>query len=329
MNALALLIALCSSSCTTPVQSDVSFLGKAGKLVGTISIPQTGGRHPGVVLVAGSGPSRRSMLEPFAKHFQELGFVTLVFDKRGCGGSDGDWTSASLDDLADDASTAFTYLLSRPEIEPSKVGVWGVSQAGWVVPRMIGRISNPAFAVVLTGGGMTPREVEMVGYRNSLKRLGADAEGTTRAESLIKKYLDWLSSGIGRDSLVADIARAKSEPWYQAVNLEGVLPSEAARPQWEWVAKYDPLPDIAKMKLPVLVVLGAKDTLGDAKRSSEGWRKGLETAGNKQFRIEVIEEMGHAGRVGMGHGPENPMSTQYVQLLQNWVAELIYHGGIE
>src|SRR5206468_1660261 len=82
-----------------------------------------------------------------------LGLVALAFDKRGSGESQGDWTDASLDDLAGDATAAMAFLAARPEVDPARIGVWGVSQAGWVVPLLAGRAQRPAFSIVVTGGG--------------------------------------------------------------------------------------------------------------------------------------------------------------------------------
>ena len=149
------------------------------------------GQKVGPLLLGGSGPAPREPLMVYARHFASLGLVALAFDKRGSGESQGDWTDASLDDLAGDATAAMAFLAARPEVDPARIGVWGVSQAGWVVPLLAGRAQRPAFSIVVTGGGATPREIEMFGYRSALEAGQVPASDRAKAEALLVKYFSW------------------------------------------------------------------------------------------------------------------------------------------
>jgi dienelactone hydrolase len=70
-------------------------------------------------------------LERFAQAFAAAGFVVLVHDHRNFGASGGDlrgdvdpWRQIA------DWRRAISYLEARPEVDPSRIGLWGTSYAG-------------------------------------------------------------------------------------------------------------------------------------------------------------------------------------------------------
>jgi len=90
-------------------REDVRFSNGDIQLSGTLISPATRGRHPAIILVHGSGPENREYMLPFARFLIRHGVAVLGYDKRGVGGSTGDWNTASFDDLAGDVVAAFAY----------------------------------------------------------------------------------------------------------------------------------------------------------------------------------------------------------------------------
>lgn len=101
-------------------------------LRGTVVSPAAAGRHPAVVLVHGAGPGRRSDLIELAEHFARAGIVALVYDKRNVGYSA--VTNRDFGLLAEDALVSVRLLRQRENVDPARVGLWGISEGGWVVP---------------------------------------------------------------------------------------------------------------------------------------------------------------------------------------------------
>jgi uncharacterized protein len=89
---------------------DVRFSSGDIQLTGTLISPITGEKHPAIILVHGSGAENRDYMLPFARFLIRRGMAVLGYDKRGVGGSTGDWNTASFDDLAGDVVAAFNYL---------------------------------------------------------------------------------------------------------------------------------------------------------------------------------------------------------------------------
>jgi hypothetical protein len=74
-------------------EEEVSFRNGQVTLAGTVLIPTGPGPHPAIVCTHGSGPEgrQRAAYHSNGYFFARLGFVTLIYDKRGLGGSTGDF----------------------------------------------------------------------------------------------------------------------------------------------------------------------------------------------------------------------------------------------
>jgi dipeptidyl aminopeptidase/acylaminoacyl peptidase len=147
----------------------VSFQGSGGlTLHGTIielAHAQTG--RPGVVLVAGAGPGLQAELLAEATAFARQGLSILIYDKRSVGYS---LFQRSYSQLADDALAAVRTLRAHRGVDPAKVGIWGLSEGGWVAPLAASRSAAIAFVIVVGGNAMEPLRQETWTVANALHR---------------------------------------------------------------------------------------------------------------------------------------------------------------
>lgn len=146
------------------VTDEFVFESRGTRLVGTLHLPEGPGPHPVVVGVHGSGRVDRSDLyqNEAAAFFASRGMGMLIYDKRGVGASEGRYPgsySSSMVVYGIDALAAAEHLASDPRIDEERIGLWGVSQAGWIIPLAASldqdRIS---FAIVLSGPTVTINE---------------------------------------------------------------------------------------------------------------------------------------------------------------------------
>jgi pimeloyl-ACP methyl ester carboxylesterase len=141
-----------------PVSSTSGFFTSGDvRLSYRLDLPQRSGPVGAVVFGHGSGQQTKDSCRFLAGGFLSRGFATLCFDKRGVGQSTGTFVFVGardsipvFDDLASDIAAGVRFLRSRPEIDPKRIGLAGVSQAGWIVP-LAAQKSSPAFMVVLVG----------------------------------------------------------------------------------------------------------------------------------------------------------------------------------
>ncbi|POM26522.1 Alpha/beta hydrolase family protein [Actinomadura rubteroloni] len=152
--------------------ADVGFTGTGGLVLhGTVLAPRGAGpARPGVVLVTGSGAGvPRDHLRTEAVAFARRGLAVLIYDKRSAG-----YTRfrRSYSDLAGDVLGAVRALRARPGVDPAKVGVWGLSEGGWVAPLAASRDRGVAFVVVVGGNAMTPLRQQVWNEESALRRAG-------------------------------------------------------------------------------------------------------------------------------------------------------------
>jgi dienelactone hydrolase len=115
-------------------------------LAGTLYLPLGDGRHPAVVWVHGSGEEPRLGYGAIVAPLVQAGVAVFSYDKRGVGQSEGDCCPGDQNHfnlLAADADGAVVAVRSRPDIDAARVGFYGASQAGWVVPLADARLRDP------------------------------------------------------------------------------------------------------------------------------------------------------------------------------------------
>jgi dienelactone hydrolase len=315
-----------SPDATSGLQENaITFQVGTVKLAGTILRPASKGARPGIVLLAGSGPGTRNHLRLFAERFAKIGFAALIFDKRGSGESGGSWTEESLDDLADDALAATAFLKSQPDVDSKRVGIWGISQAGWTVPHAVARAPETfAFAIVITGGGVKPLQVELQDYSAGLDHLGVTASEKADAMALVDRYFAYLKTGDDRSGLEQAIAASHDKTWAKVVSLDRVMPTESARAKWEWVPTYDPALDIQKLNIPILVVLAGKDRPALSATALQAWRENLVASPDQDATLVELLNAEHGAAVPGTHqkihsGGAPTYVTGYLDLVDAWL----------
>jgi uncharacterized protein len=110
---------------------EVEFASEGVTVRGDLLLPDSGGPHP-VVVMAGGWCYVKELRQPqYAEEFVRRGFAALIFDYRTLGASDGE-PRQHLDPWAqiEDYRNAISYLQTRPDIDPDRIGVWGISYSG-------------------------------------------------------------------------------------------------------------------------------------------------------------------------------------------------------
>ncbi|MCL5019854.1 MAG: alpha/beta fold hydrolase [Patescibacteria group bacterium] len=110
-------------------KTEVEF--KVGKdtLRGTLFIPSGKGPFPGVIFYHGRGSTRARYL-PMAETLAQKGFITLAFDFRGCGESDGKFEAQSHKMGIEDARAGLEFLLSQ-NVDKKRIGIQSTSFGGY------------------------------------------------------------------------------------------------------------------------------------------------------------------------------------------------------
>ncbi len=114
--------------------------GSAQPLEAILALP-TGGEKPHglVVFVHGDGPadaSRDSFYRPLWSRSPGPVMPSVSWNKPGVEGAQGNWLHQSMHDRAVETEAVLTWARSRGDIDPHRIGLWGISQAGWALPEV-------------------------------------------------------------------------------------------------------------------------------------------------------------------------------------------------
>jgi pimeloyl-ACP methyl ester carboxylesterase len=179
----AVVLAVLAGACgggehpTAPAASGPTFPSGDVRLSYALDLPAGPGPFPAIVFGHGSGRTTKDEAMPVKSRMTQAGFAVLRYDKRGVGESSGTYSGVGvangervLGELADDMAAGVAFLRTRPEIDQNRIGLMGISQAGWIMPLAAERAPGVRF-MVLVVGPTVPVGVEI--YYSEL------AEGTT------------------------------------------------------------------------------------------------------------------------------------------------------
>lgn len=320
---------------TAPYREEqVKFRNKDVTLAGTLVVPLGQGPHPAVVFTHGSGPQmrQRGVLEQL---LVRRGVAVLTYDKRGMGESTGDWKSASFTDLAGDAVAGADLLKTRSDIDPARIGFWGLSQGGWIAPLAASRFGHAAFVVAVSGGGLSPERQEILDTESALRDANFSAADIDEALAFQNAKNAFMRTGSGWDEYQALLQADKDKKWYGFETTDAWGPESKDDPYWAVTRSfyfYDPAPAIQNLRCPVLFIFGDLDTPKAVQENEAYLRSWFESSRNREGTIKVFPNAGH----NLFIGESDYMATLtkqrlrydpgYLDLVRSWVA---HHAGIE
>lgn len=140
---------------------DTYFASAGARLHYALDLPGGVGPFPAVVIGHGSGRVTKAEGAAHVPFWRERGFAVLRYDKRGVGLSGGTYRGLSgansaeqVAELARDMLAGVAFLRARPEIDGSRVGLMGVSQAGWIMAAAAAESDDVRFFVAVVGSAM-------------------------------------------------------------------------------------------------------------------------------------------------------------------------------
>ncbi|MGY1723548.1 alpha/beta hydrolase family protein [Blastococcus sp. SYSU DS0533] len=225
----------------------------AAPLAGTLTLPDAPLPVPAVLLASGSGPidrdsnhrrARFDVARQLASALADAGIASLRYDKRGVGGSPGDWRTAGLQDNVDDLGAALDALRTRPEVDAGRVLLAGHSEGAILAAALAAR-GAPVSGLVLLAMSASPGE-ELLRWqaRQIAPTLPAPVRFVLR---LLRTDLE--------TKVAANHQRIKA-------TTTDVARIGGARINARWHREFmahDPREDLRRIDVPVLAVTGAKD----------------------------------------------------------------------
>jgi len=256
------------------VETDTVFRSGELNLAGRLIEP-AGERGPArslVVFVHGSESTPTVGNSYYPLLLAAQGVSVFVYDKRGTGQSEGEYTQ-NFEILASDVVAASAEARRLAEGRYERFGLFGGSQGGWVAPLAANRVSAQ-FLVIGFGLVLAPVEEDAEQVYDELRRAGygdavlADARDVTQATGEI--VASHFTHGFGALAEVKE--RYSGEAWLQLIegeftgdvlraseaDLRRGLAGEFEDSEVLW--RHDPMAVLRAIDVPQLWVIAANDT---------------------------------------------------------------------
>ncbi|MFV0128017.1 alpha/beta hydrolase family protein [Streptomyces sp. HMX112] len=251
-------------------------------LNGVLTTPEDGReRHGVVVYVHGDGPvdaTHDGGYRPIWEANAKAGYASLSWDKPGVAGAPGDWLGQSMDDRADEAVAAIAWARARPDVDADRIGLWGASQAGWVLPKVAAR-TPVSFVIAVSPAINWLRQ----GRFNLLAELRAEGASAARTRAEIAR-----SDAVRR--LLA--RRATYDEYVEAMGGEDGMTAG----RWRFISRNhtaDATRDLRALRgVPVLLSLAGHDINVDTADTERGYREVLGAGG--ALTVERYPDASHA-----------------------------------
>lgn len=108
-----------------------------------------------VLLVHGYGRTNavKDNMHQDVKHiFHKAGYSTFIWDKKGCGDSQGNYDpNQSVENSALEVIAAINHLKEKNISGVNIIGLWGISRAGWINPIVINKYKEIDFWISVSG----------------------------------------------------------------------------------------------------------------------------------------------------------------------------------
>jgi uncharacterized protein len=292
---------------------DVHFLNKKGnfELAGTLTMPNKTGVYPAVILITGSGPQNRDEEilghKPFlviSDYLTRKGIAVLRCDDRGTYESKGDFKTATSMDFSTDVEAALDFLLTRKEIDKTKIGLIGHSEGGMIAPMVAVRRKEVSFIVLLAGPGICGKRI-LLAQEALIERASGEREevirdltaadsgaydlvaGTQNLDTLKTVLTTYFTDRLKTDTTFAKTAGADQQQ-FVAMQVK-----QLATPWMKYFIQYDPAPTLQRVKCPVLALDGSKDLQVPPETDLAAIKKALKKGGNTDITTVELPNLNH------------------------------------
>lgn len=295
----------------------------------TISCPDDSKKYPAIVLIMGTGKTDRDgneknfktdLYKNIANMFTESGFVCVRYDKRGTYETEGNYNTAGLCDLVDDAVSVIRYTKALPYVDETKLIVCGHSE-GALIATLLSAKEDTA-GLLLWGGAATSMKDALL-YQNYLA-----AEEFAKKKGLLGAILRSQASQEKTDAKVNAMFRKCVSAQKDRVFFGGAMFNA------KWIREHasyssdDYVELLKQYGKPILAITGTADISADHRRLSalnEIPNAECFTPRNVNHILREIDDNNSIMTVKKQYGrlAAQPIHSETEQCINNWLQQFM------
>lgn len=248
-------------------------------LKGTVLIPEKDSLKKLVIFVHGSGPNDRDETifenKPFkdvAESLYKRGIASYRFDKKTFSNPESFNDNSTIDEeVTIDVINIINYFKNDNQFSNYEIIILGHSLGAYLTPRIINKSNKVSKAIMLAGNARSLDKLIIEQY-NYLYELNPTED---------------LKSELGK--LKNQISFLHSKKFNFNTSKEN-LPLNLSANYWQSILDYNPLKEVKKVKIPMLILQGERDYQVTMK-DFELWKKSLDN--NKKATFISYSKLNH------------------------------------
>lgn len=271
---------------------DVGYNNEGISIAASLFLPTNISKFPMVVLVHGSDSTTRSMGYYYSQAYNlaEKGIGVLLYDKRGCGKTTGNYSLATFNDLSSDAVAGIDYLKKRKDLPISKIGLMGTSQGGWICYKAAKKSKDIQFLVANVAPAVSLYQQELDRIYYTMLDEGLLQVTIDSALNYAKSYFDFIAGKISWSNFLPLIKNAEHSTFSDYIYIPKTATDEDIL--WWQRNEYDPAADLSTITCSVLSLFAGNDILVPSASNEKLMNEYLSKSGVK-FNIKVFQNCGH------------------------------------
>lgn len=265
--------------------TDFSFVSQALTLSGIITQPAQGKPRALIVFIHGYGKTDVrgwNMYADLRSRFASLGIASATWDKPGEGRSEGPFdVNQPVASSAQEVLDAIAYLRSQKIPGADRIGLWGISRAGWIAPIVLSQ--DPKIRFWISVSGVTAEDNYFYLLKSNLPYEGSTVEEAEELMEAWKHGFELFRTGASYEDYNAATRKLRNnaylsrmsgaEPTRESYEREqaklrsavGPLPFERETGMSIYIQNFDAM--LSKLNVAVLALFGEKDLNVDWRRT--------------------------------------------------------------
>lgn len=271
---------------------EVTIYTRKDTIAGTLFTPKKSGKHPACLITPGAGRLDRTNNFLEAEIFASYGIATLVVDKPGTGKSSGNHWSNSFIDKKDLAVDLYHWMEEQPEIDKTRIGLWGASQGSRIAIMAASELDEPAFLILAAHPIITRMNQQLYAIAQHHRGQFYPETVIVQANDIWRRFNHQVSQEKIDANLLVEIQALRGN--YPELYLPTVPDTRLPVGYHPSDIYGDPVDYLANIKCPILSINGELDELVPVQTSVKRLEDALQKHGHKDYTKIWFPEANHS-----------------------------------
>jgi pimeloyl-ACP methyl ester carboxylesterase len=342
---IGLLSSTSAFSSVKSIKTDtISFLFEGKRLRGFLDLPENTRPSGIVILVPGYGKTNFGeanwYYDSLRSNFTRAGFGCFQWDKAGCGNSEGVFDADQpVENSAKEVVAAINELKRRTVPGIDKIGLWGISRAGWICPLVIQQYPFISFWISVSGTD----DKENFGYllESNFRIEGRSEKQTQLLVTEWKKSTEIFRKGGSFEKYQQATQNLRQDSFWISVTGTPAIKAEYEQNQKKFIIEHHPFDEasglmiyiqnfsavLRKINCPVLAVFGERDKNVDWRKTRDLYSETIGKNKNSSLTVRILQNCNHSLiKCKTGGLHEKIVTWQYCDdyfpTINSWLKEL-------